>query len=189
MGFCKLDGCENILPAGRRKYCSDKCMDRFFALRVIAAKAEERKKLREKDIRVCKYELCNKKLPTTANNLKKYCFGTDCYGKQNQLEAKRRRENRNKDIGKSKQVCKNDNCELIVEGDYRRKYCSDKCRIDQVKTNEDLKLQTEANIYKKTKENALKKNGNKKKIGVRKKFLVRGNPTYQGYGQSLSRDR
>jgi len=65
----------------------------------------------------CKYIKCRKLLPKDAHHHKKYCPGTDCAYKMNQLEAAERRaeDKINNPKPKKYKVCNFDKCKKPFE--------------------------------------------------------------------------
>lgn len=131
-------------------------------------------------MRTCAYEKCNKTLPSTFTTKQKYCKGTDCYYKQNQLDAKKKRA---ATIKKYKQLtCLNDYCEnTFDQKKSTQKYCCTECRRQQSQFTALKKKNKEVSLYLKTKEIAKSTNGNKKNIILKPEWLTRGRIHYEGH--------
>jgi len=121
--------CSEILPYHRSKFCNEGCTDKYHKEQVRLKRLKEKAK---QVPRFCKYKYCRKLLPKDAHATKKYCQGTDCATKQNQLEAKQRREANKKEHKPVYRECKV--CEKTFEVEkrkFRTQYCSDECRKEK----------------------------------------------------------
>lgn len=113
---------------------------------------------------MCKYTGCDKVVEQVSKKLKLYCVGTDCYTKQNKLDAKAKRQ-ANKDNGTTKMaICQNDKCDKSYTFHPMRKHCCTACKLDQEKRN----------ILNKAKQPRGKK--------IASKYLTRGVKHYNGIG-------
>ena len=142
--------------------------------------------------RFCKYIHCKKLLPKDTHHRKKYCPDTDCYAKQNKLEAIVRRE-ANKKVKIISKVCALDGCDNQFEmSDMKRGicYCSEECRKEKRK-------QTSREYFKRHNQTADKPKremvtGIEKRVdklrdsGINPRFLVRGNISYGNIASAMS---
>jgi len=81
--------------------------------------------------RFCKYIYCKKPLPEDAHPQKKYCPDTDCYSKQNKLEAKEKCDALRVKKTKKFRICNFDECGKVFEVPTKRPlqaYHSEECR-------------------------------------------------------------
>jgi len=132
--------------------------------------------------RFCKYIHCKKLLPKDAPTLKKYCKGTECAYKMNQLEAAERRaeDKINNPKPKKFRVCSFDECKKPFEVPPKsplQAYCNDDCRSARHKKAQNIKNKQRAarKIFKMEKEEKLFiAETKKKKSGIKQRFLVRG---------------
>jgi len=133
--------------------------------------------------RFCKYIKCRKLLPKDIHSLKKYCVGTTCAYRQNQLEAAERRaeDKINNPKPKKFRVCNFDKCKKPFEVPPKsplQTYCSEECRTARRKKdqNERNAIIAKAIVIKKEEIAKMAKEENKEKeSGIAKRFLVRGN--------------
>jgi len=133
--------------------------------------------------RFCKYIKCRKLLPKDIHSLKKYCVGTTCAYKQNQLEAgiRRAEEKINNPKPKKFKVCNFDECGKKFEVPPKsplQAYCNEDCRSAKRKKsqNERNAIIAKASAVKKEEVAKMTKEENKEqKSGIAKRFLVRGN--------------
>ena len=167
---CAWDECRNTLPTSRNKFCSDECSDKFFTRKI---RLEKQKKRELNDIdRCCAYEECGKQLPKGIHAQKKYCPDTDCYRKQNRLEAQRRIAIKRANKVEELYECANDTC--TNEFAKKRKiqiYCCGECRKQQTFRNSEKARLDEVDNYKSTKDEAKRVRGNPKDIFIPSKFL------------------
>ena len=169
--LCSLEGCEKPLPTNRNKFCSDTCSNKHFADKTRIAK--QIKRARESIVRHCAYVECKKELPKTAHAQKRYCPGTDCYYKQNQLDqAKKRAEKKENKVIKF-DTCQNDNCDETFEHHPRKKYCTTECRKDQNIIDSEKKRLESVAIYNQTKAEAKRLTGSAKNIKISSLLGVR----------------
>ena len=166
---CNFSKCNNPLTGSRKKFCSDKCSEKHHAEIIRARKRETL--IANSKTRYCKYQLCGKELPKDMNLNKNYCKGTDCYRKNNALEAKQKRDAKKKNKEIIMVVCANDECNEMLEKHHVKKYHSNQCRLDQVKKNEKAKRAARVAMYDATKKKALVHNGNKKDIIIPEEFI------------------
>jgi len=167
--------CTEILPYHRSKFCNEGCSDKYHKEQVRL------KRQKEKDSqapRFCKYIHCRKLLPKEAHTTKKYCQGTDCAYKMNQLEAKKHRDANKKEHKPVFRPCKLEGCDKTFEVEKRKsltRYCSDECRKEKnrrawrknaIKEKDKLKTTIE--------EKNVRGNGKPKEFSLPKRFLVRG---------------
>jgi len=131
-------------------------------------------------MRTCAYENCEQVLPEKFSTKRKYCEGTDCYYKQNQLDAKKQRAGKVKTY--KTMTCLNEYCENTFEQKKStQKYCCTKCRRDQSQITNLKKQNKEVSLYLKTKATAKITSGNKKNIPLKPEWLVRGKISYEGH--------
>lgn len=167
---CKLESCNEPLAKGKRKFC---CEDHSNAHYQEKKRLERLKKKQANAIeRNCAYEECGKEIPKEAHFQKKYCIGTDCAYKQNQLDQKRQRAEAKKNKPVVIIKCYNDNCQKPIEKKHHRmKYCSDECRNAQNQSDHRDRLFIESSGYEESKRLALIHNGNKKELVIPSEFL------------------
>jgi len=118
--------CKKEITGRKRTYCNEGCSDKYFAEKAANERKIENKK---KPVRYCRYEKCGKPLPSDTK--RSYCPLSDCYSRQNRLEAKRKRD-KTKTKRKFK-ICNNPKCgkEFRIEKNkYRQDYCSPECKIE-----------------------------------------------------------
>jgi len=167
--------CSEILPYHHSKFCNEGCTDKYHKEQ---AKLKRQKEKDNQMPRFCKYIHCRKLLPKEAHATKKYCQGTDCAYKMNQLEAKKHRDANKKEHKPVYRVCKLEGCDKTFEvekGKSLARYCSDECRAEKnrrawrenaIKEKDKLKTIIE--------EKKVRGNGKPKEFSLPKRFLVRG---------------
>ena len=124
--------------------------------------------------RYCKYEKCGKLLDYKLKITKVYCPNTDCAYKQNQIDAKRKRDARPPKKQQYK-VCEYDPCGKdfpINSRQTRQAYCSEECRA-----NNKAKRQREREQGKGVQERVKTRGPGKEKPNkpIDPRYLVRGN--------------
>jgi len=137
--------------------------------------------------RFCKYIKCRKLLPKDAHHQKRYCIGTDCYSKQNKLEAKELRAV-NKKIKIISKICNLDGCDNKFEVSGMKQgtlYCSEECRKEKHKqtAREYFRRHNQASdkIEWEIVKEVEKKVKKLRDSGINPRFLVRN---YRGYSTS-----
>ncbi len=167
--------CQEIITGQRRKFCDDDCSYQFYK---DQKKYEKQRALKLKEIKFCKYELCGKQLELGSR--KSYCKNTTCAGKQNSLEAKRKRDSVRNSKGQIVKICANKKCEkeftpTPMQG--RKIYCSDRCNHAMVRAKKKEREIVNINI---------KKRGSaKKKSSINQKYLVRGDISGGNRGSNI----
>ena len=126
---CSIEGCEEILPTSRKKFCSDACSNKYFTDKIRIEKQLKREK--EAVVKYCAYVECGKQLPKTAHAQKRYCPGTNCATKQNALEAKQKRDAKRAASKVVILTCENDTCDETFEKKQNKRYCCNECKKQQ----------------------------------------------------------
>ena len=141
--------------------------------------------------RFCKYIHCKKLLPKDAPTLKKYCKDTDCAYKQNQLEAKERRDEIKAIKKPKKRTCRWKDCKNTFElqhGKELQAYCSDECRLKKQQEGQRIyrekiasqkEERTIENVFKEE-EIKIDRRLAKQSINIDPRFTTRGKIHYEG---------
>jgi len=172
--LCKK--CKEIIPVHKASFCSDHCCDTYHR---DIAKLKRQKERESLPPRFCKHEKCKKLLPKTAHVTKKYCMGTDCAYKQNNINMKIRRDaNRKEKKPKEPKLikCKRENCTKMVDisKNALKRYCNTKCREAN---NSQIQRQNNDIVKKEVVRDMVANNKDKKRYNgtVDPKWLRRGN--------------
>ena len=159
--FCQAE----LLGGNKRVYCNDDCSNKYH-IRDKSNKIKAKNKLLP--IRFCKYELCKKQLPI-GENRKVYCRNTECSQKQNAIEAKRKRDGKEKkkEINRKCENIKCDKSFAVQPQRPRQLYCCGECRRTATTKPRTATAKPRGKAVE--------------KIKVPKKFLKRGKIHYEGH--------